>query len=110
MTERRCLLCECITEVNGYCPLCGEPQEGALLPSKVDTADTSGGAPSCDSAELAAIRKRLADWPYEGWATKDCHALLRMVDELRKELTDAIRAVNKRQGSPKREPKPPKPA
>lgn len=50
------------------------------------SADCPQPAP-CDS-ELAAIRKRLVSWPYDGgWATDDVATLLRMVDE----LTDRVR-------------------
>src|SRR5690242_11577335 len=63
-----------------------EPQEGA---SSGETSPAGGatppGAPSCDSAELASLRKAVADCAAE-WG----HAqnLLDMVDELRKELAE----------------------
>lgn len=35
---------------------------------------------------VAAIRRRLADWPYTGWAVEDCHTLLEIMGALQEEL------------------------
>lgn len=73
-----------------------EPQEGASTKgvSAVDRTAPVGGAPSCDSAELAAIQLRDSHWTDEeietaedgGCLPRDRRALLHMVDELTNEL------------------------
>jgi hypothetical protein len=81
MSERRCTHPSFVD-----CEDC-EPQEGASSAAKTTSGLTgaeAGGAPSCDSAELAALRL---------WASRrldgEALALVRMVDELRAKLAEA---------------------
>lgn len=72
-----------------------EPQEGGDDGSKAGNPSLSKeppSLPSCDS-ELAAIRGRMAQFPYAGGCgIDDCRALLRMVDELTKDRDAEWRA------------------
>lgn len=100
----------CHVYVDGWCEFhdgfyaCAEEAEGKRLVELQDGASDRhaegsnlglppgrlAGAPSCDSAELAAIRARLGAAPWHV-AAEDGHALLRMVDNLMASFAVAIK-------------------